>query len=130
MIGFIDVFFVQSFLITISTAISLIYHTLQFTIAHALGFSVSTSCILATDLKTRTITSNHYEVILSFLVQSLCNADLPELEQILFPVSWFLTMHSSVLCTNQCYSYKQIPVIQTRRGPHTKYFCCYVARTT
>jgi hypothetical protein len=36
-------------------------HTLQFTVAHALGFSVSTSHILATDLNTGTITSNHYE---------------------------------------------------------------------
>jgi hypothetical protein len=47
--------------------------TLQFTVAHALGFSVSTSRLLATDLHTDTNTSNHYEVFLSFLVQSLWN---------------------------------------------------------
>jgi hypothetical protein len=39
--------------------------TFQFTIAHALGFSVSTSHLLATDLNTEMITSNHYEVFLS-----------------------------------------------------------------
>jgi hypothetical protein len=40
-------------------------HNLQFTIAHALELSVSISCLLATDLNTETITSNHYEVFLS-----------------------------------------------------------------
>jgi hypothetical protein len=40
-------------------------HTFQFTVAHALGFSVSTSRLLATDLNTGTITSNHYEVVIS-----------------------------------------------------------------
>jgi hypothetical protein len=34
-------------------------HALQFTVAHALEFSVSTSRLLATDLNTQTITSNH-----------------------------------------------------------------------
>jgi hypothetical protein len=43
-------------------------HTFQFTVAHALGFSVSTSRILATDLNTGTITLNPYEVFLSFLL--------------------------------------------------------------
>lgn len=41
-------------------------HTFQFTTAHALRFSVSTSCILATDLNTENITLNHYEVFLPF----------------------------------------------------------------
>jgi hypothetical protein len=40
---------------------------LQFTVAHALEFSVSTSRLLATDLNTEAITSNHYEVFLSLL---------------------------------------------------------------
>jgi hypothetical protein len=35
-------------------------HNLQFTVPHALGFSVSTSLLLATDLNAETITSNHY----------------------------------------------------------------------
>jgi hypothetical protein len=47
-------------------------HTLQFTVAHALGFSVSTSRLLATDLNTEIITSNHHEVFLLFRLQSLC----------------------------------------------------------
>jgi hypothetical protein len=38
------------------------FHTFQFTVAHALGFPVFTSRLLATDLNTETITSNHYEV--------------------------------------------------------------------
>jgi hypothetical protein len=42
-------------------------HNLQFTVAHALGFSVSTSRLLATDLNTGTIISNHYEIFLSSL---------------------------------------------------------------
>jgi hypothetical protein len=48
-------------------------HNLQFTIPHALGFSVFTSCFLTTELNTWTITSNHYEVFLPFLVQSPWN---------------------------------------------------------
>jgi hypothetical protein len=39
-------------------------HTLQFTVAHALGFSFSTSRLLATDLKAETSTLNHYEILL------------------------------------------------------------------
>jgi hypothetical protein len=42
--------------------------TFHFTVAHALGFSVFTSRLLATDLNTETITSNHYEV---FLIHSV-----------------------------------------------------------
>jgi hypothetical protein len=41
-------------------------HIFQFTVVHALGFSVYTSRILATDLNTGTITWNYYEVVLSF----------------------------------------------------------------
>jgi hypothetical protein len=48
-------------------------HTFQFTVAHVLGFLVSTICLLATDLNTEIITSNHYEVFLPFLVHSPCN---------------------------------------------------------
>jgi hypothetical protein len=42
----------------------------QFTAAQVLGFSVSTSRPLATDVNTETITSNHDEVL--SLLQSLC----------------------------------------------------------
>jgi hypothetical protein len=38
----------------------------QFTVAHALGFSVFTTRLLATDLNTETSASNHYEVFLLF----------------------------------------------------------------
>jgi hypothetical protein len=72
-------------------------HTFQFTVVQAQGFSVSTSPTLATDLNTETITSNHSEVFMPFLVQSPWNADPPELDPILSPVPWFLTLHSSVL---------------------------------
>jgi hypothetical protein len=48
-------------------------HTSQFTVAHALGFSVSTSRLLATDLNTETSTSNHYEVFSPLPVQSPWN---------------------------------------------------------
>jgi hypothetical protein len=41
--------------------------TFQFTAVHAIGFSVSTSRLLATDLNTETVISNHYEVFLSSL---------------------------------------------------------------
>jgi hypothetical protein len=47
-------------------------HTFQFTVAHALSFTVSTSLLLATDLKAENSTSNHYEVFLLFRLQSLC----------------------------------------------------------
>jgi hypothetical protein len=45
-------------------------HNLQFIVAHALRFSVSTSRLLTTDLNTETATLNHYEVFLAFLIQS------------------------------------------------------------
>jgi hypothetical protein len=48
-------------------------HTFQFIVAHTLGFSVSTCRLLATDLNTEIITSNHSEVFLPFLVQSSWN---------------------------------------------------------
>jgi hypothetical protein len=54
------------------SAIALL-HTFQFTVAHTLGSSVFTSRLLATDLNTETYTSNHYDVYLSFLVQSPWN---------------------------------------------------------
>jgi hypothetical protein len=58
-------------------------HNLQFTVAHALGCSVSTSRIRATDLNTETITSNHHGVFLPFLIQSPWNTDIPELDPVL-----------------------------------------------
>jgi hypothetical protein len=48
-------------------------HAFQSTIAHTLGFPVFTSCLMAADLSTKTITSNHYEVFSSSRFQSPWN---------------------------------------------------------
>jgi hypothetical protein len=72
MIGFISTSVTSSLNHTYYSAIS-DPHNLQFTVAHASGFSVSTSRLLATDLNTETSTPNHYEVFLPFLVHSLWN---------------------------------------------------------
>jgi hypothetical protein len=64
----------QPLVITLTYSAITIPHTLQSTVAHALGFSVSTSGLLATGLNTETNTSNHYEVFLS-LLQSPWNAN-------------------------------------------------------
>jgi hypothetical protein len=67
MIGFISISVTHSLSIILKyrqySAIADL-HNLAFTVAHALWFSVSTS-LLATDLNTETITSNHYELFLS-----------------------------------------------------------------
>jgi hypothetical protein len=57
MIGFISTSVTSSLNHNYYSAIADL-HKLQFTVAHALGFSVSTSRLLATDLNTGTITSN------------------------------------------------------------------------
>jgi hypothetical protein len=63
----------QSFLNTLNYNAIVIVHTFQSSVEHALGFSISTSCFLATDLNTETSTSNRYEVFLPCLVQSPWN---------------------------------------------------------
>jgi hypothetical protein len=65
----------QPLVITLTYSSTTIPHNLQSTVAHALGFSVSISRLLATGLNTETNTSNHYEVFLSLLLQSPWNAD-------------------------------------------------------
>jgi hypothetical protein len=55
----------QSLLITLKYSVVVDLHSLQFTVAHALGFPVSTSRLPAKDTNIETITSNHYEVFLS-----------------------------------------------------------------
>jgi hypothetical protein len=69
-------------------------HTSQFTVAHALGFSVSTSRILATNLNTGTITSNQYEVFLSFLLQSPWTADSLNSTQFFISISSLVVLDS------------------------------------
>jgi hypothetical protein len=63
MIGFISTSVTSSLNHTYYSAVADI-HTFQSTVAHALGFSVLTSNLPATDLNTETSTSNHYEVFL------------------------------------------------------------------
>jgi hypothetical protein len=71
MIGFIDAYFVRSLVIAINTAPSLIY-----------------------SLCTEAITSNHYEIFLSFILQSSWTAHSPVLDTILqFQSPWFLTLY-------------------------------------
>jgi hypothetical protein len=47
------------------------FRNLQFTVTHALGFSIFTSRLLAPDLNTETSASNHYEAFLLLRLQSL-----------------------------------------------------------
>jgi hypothetical protein len=61
MIGFIGTLFTVSLNYNHYSAIADL-HNLQLTVAHALGFSVSTSRLLATDINTDISTSNHCEV--------------------------------------------------------------------
>jgi hypothetical protein len=72
MIGFIGISVTVSLNYNQYSAIADV-HNLQFTVTHALGFSIFTSCLLAMDLNTQTSTSDHYEVFLPFLVQSSLN---------------------------------------------------------
>jgi hypothetical protein len=94
-------------------------HASQLTVVHTLGFSVPTSLILATDLNIGTITSNHYEVCLPFLVQSPWTADSLELGPI---VQFYLQFRGSWLCTHQWYRSSTDHAENTStvawRGPH------------
>jgi hypothetical protein len=70
MIGFTDISFTVS--LNYNQYVPTPYlHTFQFTVTHALGFSVFTSRLLEMDLLTETITSNHFEVFLLFRPQWL-----------------------------------------------------------
>jgi hypothetical protein len=98
------------FMVTTYTALSPIYTILQLIVAQALGFSVSTSRLLATGLNTETSTSTHYEVFLLFFVQS----------------PWYLGTQlklSSQLQVDSCY-------IAAARGTQKTQFYCCVAQTT
>jgi hypothetical protein len=61
------VLWLEVLLLTLSYNSVAILHTLQFTVAHTLGFSVSTSRLLAVDLNTETSSSKS---LLSLLVSS------------------------------------------------------------
>jgi hypothetical protein len=72
MTGWLDLLalWLQSLWITFKYNSAADLHNLQLTVTHALGFFVSTSRLLATDLNTDTVTSNHYEVF-------LCSTNFP-----------------------------------------------------
>jgi hypothetical protein len=72
MFGFISILVTSSLNDICYSAIADL-HSLQFTVSQARGFSVFTCRLLETDLNTETSTSNHYEIFLSFLVQSPWN---------------------------------------------------------
>jgi hypothetical protein len=63
----------QVFLITLKYIAIADLHTCQSTVAHALGSSVSTCLLLATDLNTEISTTNQYKVFLLFRHQSFWN---------------------------------------------------------
>jgi hypothetical protein len=90
-------------------------HTFQFTVAHALEFSVFTSRFLATDLNTETSTSNHYEVFLPFLVQSPWNLGT-QLKTLWTLLSWVW-----VLCYDRQAVGQSVLEQGTHLGPTTKF---------
>jgi hypothetical protein len=98
-------------------------HTFQFTVAHALGFSGSTNRILATDLNTGSIASNHY-LTYCHLLPTGHSTGTP------LPI-----LHSNLLvkvkATNRLVIYtrhgprrKHSLLTVAWRGPHRKHFCC------
>jgi hypothetical protein len=70
-------------------------HNLQFIVAHAVGFCVFTSRLLATDLKTENSTSNHYEVLLLFRLITLYSS-------VLFCTQLIFTIHKDILHSRPC----------------------------
>jgi hypothetical protein len=86
-------------------------HTLQFAVAHALGFSVSTSRLLATDLNTETITSNRCEV---FLSSTIFPGNLPPRRTEFY--QW-LGQVKVILCDGQSVSLG----VEPHLGPMTRY---------
>jgi hypothetical protein len=71
------------------------FHTLKSTFALALGFSVSTSRLLATNLNTEINTSNHYEIFLLFRLQSLWNLGTKNSSGLTPPAyDWLVTSNS------------------------------------
>jgi hypothetical protein len=94
----------------------------QVTVTHALGFSVSTSRLLAKDLNTETITPNHYEVFLSSI--TLYSFVLICTQQI-FTIHYrhppFSPLHSQLPCSFYYY-YKRpsLSPINLRHGLRTE----------
>jgi hypothetical protein len=99
----------------------------QCTAAHTLGFSVFTSRLLATDLNTETSTSNHCQVFLSLLLQSLRNP----VTQSVFIKSTQFTNCSELHCTssNSLFNCSQLlcesRYTATARTTQKTQFYCY-----
>jgi hypothetical protein len=91
----------QVLLNTLNTALSLIYTILQFTVAHALGISVFTSRLLATDLNTETITvSLNYtlQILVLHIKSSLHSRNLSTNYTALHCTALHCTLHSARVC--------------------------------
>jgi hypothetical protein len=101
MIGFIGTL-VTILLIALKYSAIADLHNFHFTVAQALGFSVSTSRLLANDPNTETITSNHYKDFLPFIIQLSWAADSTELDRILRfyrqPITSLSSLDSVLIC--------------------------------
>jgi hypothetical protein len=97
MTGFISTSVTISFNYNKYSAITDLYN-LQFTVAHALGFLVSTSRLLITDLNTETRTSDHCEVFLPFLVQSPWNLPRSGLHNPVVPLLVLVLLRIGSFC--------------------------------
>jgi hypothetical protein len=82
----------QVLLITLKYRAIADLHTSQFPVAHALGFFVFSSLLLATDLNTETSTSNHYQIFLLFCLQSLWDLGTKNSSGLTLPAyDWHIT---------------------------------------
>jgi hypothetical protein len=96
MIGFISTSVTSFLFITYNQYIAIAdLHTFQFTVTHALRFSVFTGRLLATYLNAETSASNHSEIFLLFRLQSLCNFGA-QIETLLD--SWSLCLLACYYC--------------------------------
>jgi hypothetical protein len=80
----------------------------QFTVTHALGLSIFTSRLLATDLHTEINTSNHYEVFLLFRLQSLWNLGTKNCSELTPPAyDWLITALEIIMSESElCYDWR------------------------
>jgi hypothetical protein len=79
-------------------------HTFQFPFAHALGFFIFTSCLLAMDRNTETSFSNYCEVFLLFRLQSLWNLRSKNSSGLTPPVYDWLVTALNEFCHSLSYS--------------------------
>jgi hypothetical protein len=103
-----NILYGQVLLITLNYNAIAILHTFQSTVAHALGFSIFTSHLLAMDLNTEISTSNHCEVSCHFVFNHyvlLCpNLYSTNLHNSLRTCSTLVLVLSTALHTNLSYN--------------------------